>query len=71
MLISSTVYADTLLFLILAGEDCDAEVVRNRFSTTKRIDSTATSPKTSIKDDTRSRHEFLIDLYLKKSSSFS
>lgn len=29
---------------------------RNKFSTTNRIDSTAMSPNTSIREDTKSRH---------------
>ena len=64
MFTSSTDWAWDWVLRILAGEDWSAEVVKKRFSTTKRIDSTAKSPKTSIKEDIKSRHEFLMVLDL-------
>ncbi len=42
-----------------------------KLSITNRIDCTASSPNTSIKLDIKSRHEFLMALYLYMSSSLS
>jgi hypothetical protein len=67
MLTSSTLYATfwpLLRIFNLAGEESSADVVKKRFSITNNIDSTAKSPKTSIRLETRSRQEFLIDLDL-------
>jgi len=53
-----------LVVLTLEGELLSTEVYKNRFSTTKSMDDTARSPNTSIKLDTRSKQQFLIDLAL-------
>jgi len=49
----------SLLFayaVIFVGEELSDEDVKKRFSMTNKIDSTAKSPKTSIRLDIKSKH---------------